>query len=396
VKPKLGIPDWILPQAFDAARDVPQYDFAPNNEDLLLTTVRKKALTKEALTEVKRLDRLFDAVVISLMVTYVLLVYMWVSGYVPWWVAVPAFTALRTSFAGGGHYFVHRKRPCLGDYFFDLNYVGSCIAIDGHVLVHHSYTQSEADSKRGFFGGMMGIPRLLRIPVHTVFQLGHQLTGMLLRGWSLAIESPDMTHLGLWQIVRQLRPNSMPFSWGFWAVQLWLRFEMVLALWGGVGWAWLFQFCTTVWWNTFLIVASHDFETVLEKDSKDWARFQLLNSHDLSIVGNRWIDCFLSAGLSPHRAHHIFPYQRSGFSNIYSSMHLAAAAKEHGLPWEKPKNFFTEIVPFIFRMYVWAPVSDPVTRKSRHKSFLAEHLDPSCYKYIVDYIVAGFLGDGSI
>merc|ERR1719491_41272 len=101
-----------------------------------------------------------------------------------------------------------------------------------------------------------------------------------------------------------------------------------------------------------------------------------MNAHDLSIVGNPWIDCFLSAGLSPHRAHHVLPYQRSGFANIYSEKHLAAAAQNHGLPWLPAKNFFTEIFPLIFRMYLWSPVSDPIIRRPYYDTFLPRTSSP--------------------
>jgi hypothetical protein len=148
--------------------------------------------------------------------------------------------------------------------------------------------------------------------------------------------------------------------------------------------------------NTMMVVSSHDFVDVFEKGAKDWGRYQLLNSHDMSLTGNPWVDCFLSAGLSPHRAHHIFPYQRSGFANVYSNTVLAEAAKEHGLPWLKAKNYYLEIFPKIFKMYLWSPVCDPVSRKNKHASFIEEHADPACYKYIADYIIAGFYGIGSL
>ena len=89
--------------------------------------------------------------------------------------------------------------------------------------------------------------------------------------------------------------------------------------------AWLVQFFLTLWFNTFLVVASHDFEesnseaelaVIPEPLRDDWAARQICLSYDLSVVGNRWIDLFLSAGLSPHRVHHVLPYQGSGFANL--------------------------------------------------------------------------------
>merc|ERR1719181_708162 len=99
------------------------------------------------------------------------------------WAAVLPLLILRTSIAGGGHYFVHRKKPHIGDALFDINYVGMAFtAQDGHVLLHHAYTQSDADVKRGFFGGMIGIPRLWRVPVHTIHKFFHVCSGMFIRG----------------------------------------------------------------------------------------------------------------------------------------------------------------------------------------------------------------------
>lgn len=149
-----GIPHFLLPPKFDAASDIPTYDFNPKDKSLFLTSARRRILDPTAQRTIKKLDNLFDIVVAALCACYAALVVAWLSGLVPWWVAVPAFTVLRTSIAGGGHYYVHRKKPFVGDVLFDLNYVGMAFtAQDGHVLIHHAYTQSDADVKRGFFGG---------------------------------------------------------------------------------------------------------------------------------------------------------------------------------------------------------------------------------------------------
>ena len=80
--------------------------------------------------------------------------------------------------------------------------------------------------------------------------------------------------------------------------------------------AWLVQFFLTLWINTFLVVASHDFEESISEEElavipvplrSDWAAQQICLSYDLSVVGNRWIDLWLTAGLSPHRVHHVLP-----------------------------------------------------------------------------------------
>lgn len=397
VKNKLGIPHFLLPPKFEAADDIPTYDFDPNNKKLLLNTARKKILDPKVQKEIKRLDNKFDNIAYCLMAVYACLLYTWLEGYIAWFIAVPAFTILRTGIAGAGHYFVHRPQPNFLSAVFDFNYVGMAFtAQDGHTLIHHMYTQSDADVKRGFFGGMMGVPRIFRMLVHTLHKLGHVTTGIMIRGYEVELEPDNNEHQGAQHHVRAIFPRRLPINWQFWLMHIWLRVELALALWSGVGGAWLMQFCTSLWMNTLMVVSSHDFVDVYEKDSKDWGRYQLLNSHDLSLTGNPWVDCFLSAGLSPHRAHHIFPYQRSGYANIFSNTYLAEAAKEHGLPWLKPKNYCTEIFPTIFKMYLWSPVCNPISRKPEHASFLEEHLDLECYKYIASYIIAGFYGIGSL
>ena len=94
-------------------------------------------------------------------------------------------------------------------------------AQDGHVLIHHAYTQSDADVKRGFFGGMMGIPRLLRVPVHTLHKLGHVLTGMLVRGYECEFEPDNDEHQGAQEHLRRLNGYKLwaAANWQFWAAQ---------------------------------------------------------------------------------------------------------------------------------------------------------------------------------
>lgn len=384
-----------MPESFSASEDIPTYNFDKNDGSLLLNKVRKHILAKGVQQRIKLLDKLFDMTVIALVVSYVCLLGLWLTGDVPWFVAVPAFAILRTSLAGGGHYYLHRAGKALGDVLFDINYVGTAATgIDGHCLLHHMYTQSDADVKRGFFGGMMGVPRLLRIPVHTLHKLGHATTGMLLKGYEFEFDQEGLENQGVYTKLRNM--NIMSVNWKFWCVQVLLRLELVLAVYLGLFWSWLGQFVLSLWMNTLLVVSSHDFEDIMAKDSKDWAEYQLLNAHDMSITGNPWVDCFLSAGLAPHRAHHILPYQRSGFANHYSNEFLALACKEKGLPWLPAKNLFTEILPDIVGRQLFVPVCHPVSRKQLYSSFFSEHLSPSAWCYSLKYIVLGFTGIGSL
>jgi hypothetical protein len=129
--------------------------------------------------------------------------------------------------------------------------------------------------------------------------------------------------------------------------------------------AWLVQFFVTLWFNTFLVVASHDFE---ESDSgadlaaipaplrDDWAARQICLSYDLSVIGNRWIDLFLSAGLSPHRVHHVLPYHGSGFANLATEETVREVCAEAGITWERPRNLLFDRFPAVIRHYLFCPV----------------------------------------
>ena len=145
-----------------------------------------------------------------------------------------------------------------------------------------------------------------------------------------------------------------------------------------------------------MVVSSHDFTSVEDPETRDWGRFQILNAHDMTITGCKYVDVFLSAGLSEHRSHHVFPYQRSGFANIATTPLLERAARAHGIAWDAPKGLFSAILPAVVASYVWAPVQDPIVRKPIFKNFADEHLNLAVYKCCAGYVLAGLLGIGSI
>jgi len=154
----------------------------------------------------------------------------------------------------------------------------------------------------------------------------------------------------------------------------------------------------TLWVNTLLVVASHDYEEqdIHSADTKDWGKFHLENTEDLTITGNAYVDCFLSAGLSPHRAHHLFPYQRSGWANIYTTQYIKAAAEKCGYEWKAPANFWTDRCPSLTRSYLLGALADPLTRKPVYDSFFHEHFAVRPYFTMVKYILAGIVGIGAI
>ena len=64
VKHKLGIPHFLLPPGFDAATDIPTYNFDPTDESQLLTTARKRVLAPDVQRTIRRLDDLFDGIIV--------------------------------------------------------------------------------------------------------------------------------------------------------------------------------------------------------------------------------------------------------------------------------------------------------------------------------------------
>ena len=150
----------------------------------------------------------------------------------------------------------------------------------------------------------------------------------------------------------------------FWLIRAWLVAEFALCLGTGHILAWLIQFFLTLWFNTFLVVASHDFEESVTEDElavipvplrNDWAAQQICLSYDLSVVGNRWIDLFLSAGLSPHRVHHVLPWHGSGFANLASEATVREVCAEVGIAWERPRNLMFERFPAVMKHYLLLP-----------------------------------------
>ena len=289
------------------------------------------------------------------------------------WAFVVITVLTRTALAGAGHYHVHRKwkrRPQgkrftlpIAKALFDINYVGtSLIGTDGHVLLHHPYMSSGADVKKTFFDSMLRLHPLLRIPGHTLHKLGIALTGLSLRGREIAkFERPQVV-----DDKSDKKPAPDAPRTDFWLVRALILVELGLCLATGHIVAWLVQFFVTLWFNTFLVVASHDFEDSKNQDEElamvpeplrnDWAARQICLSYDLTVVGNRWIDIFLSGGLSPHRVHHVLPWQGSGFANLASEASVREACEQAGITWQRPRNLILDRFPAVIKHYLFCPV----------------------------------------
>lgn len=406
ILPKLGVPPFLLSPDFDARTDLPHLDY--RDEGSLLADIRRTVFAAVSRTRMRRWDRIFDAVTWAIGIGHIATLVLLIAGVLPAWMFVTITVLTRTALAGAGHYQVHRKwrrkpkgrRPALplAKALFDINYVGtSLIGTDGHVLLHHPYMGSGADVKKTFFDAMLRLHPLLRIPGYTIHKLGIALTGLSMRGREIAqFERPPGSQPGDHDDAREQRRNEKAENDAsgeqtnadkkankaktrkdrkkatdasrsdFWLVRALLLIELGLCIGTGHVLAWFVQFFIALWFNTFLVVSSHDFEEAKSDEDElaglpqhlrnDWAAQQVWLSYDLSVVGNRWIDLFLSAGLSPHRVHHVLPWQGSGFANLASEAAVREACERAGIPWQRPRNLILDRFPKVIKHYLFCPV----------------------------------------
>jgi hypothetical protein len=402
IHPKYNAPPFLFKEDFNGWRDTPKYNF--QNKEQLLNKIKTRINDPEFKQKIDRQDFLFDAIGISLFAIYLVIQWLYLNSneYLPNYLFITTIVVLRISLAGVGHYLIHRPQVGVNKILanvFDINYVPLALVVtDGHTLLHHPFTQSEVDIKKSVFTAILELPRYYRIPVHSFHKIGHLVTGMFIRIIDLflltfKIGAKDL--YGSWQF-------GIPHFVGSLGMHLLLLGELVL-FWihGAVG-VWLAQFVITTWISTFMIVASHDFEQrelddeltlSIDWSQKDWAIDQINNSYDLTMIGNKYIDCFLSAGLSPHRVHHVLPQQRSGFANILSEDIVRTEAEKFGIEWLKPKNFFIERLPLLFVHYLAVP-----SRMAKENNFgiIKEHFHPQALIKTIDYAFKGWTGVGSI
>ncbi len=402
VHPKCNAPPFLFNQGFNSWNDTPRYNF--QKEGQLLNQIRTRLNEPEMKKNVAQMDFLFDVVSVLLVIAYVLVQWLRldVNQYMPIYVFIPLMTMLRISLSGVGHYLIHRPQVGLNKIWanvFDINYVPlTMVVTDGHSLLHHPFTESEVDIKKNVFTFMLELPRYYRVPIHTLHKIGHVVTGMFIRIIEISILSlkvgvKDM--YGSWQL-------GLPHFIGSFAMRFLLLGELILFCIHGDIVAWLGQFLITMWISTFMIVASHDFEEEKSNtvpaseenwDDKDWAVLQIENSYDLTMIGNKYVDCFLSAGLSPHRVHHVLPHQKSGFANIVSEDIVREEAEKFNVEWLEPKNFWSDRLPLLAQHYLGVPSK---MAKEKQWGVLKEHFHPQALNTTLDYIVKGFTGIGSI
>ncbi|WP_336082381.1 cytochrome b5 domain-containing protein [Nocardia sp. SSK8] len=396
IHPKNNAPDFLFKEGFNSWDDTPKYKFDDKND--LLHKIKARIKEPELAARLKRMDRMFDIVVAFLIFAYFAVqgLRLWDTSWMPLPVFVIAMVLLRSSLAGFGHYAIHRAQKGWNKYAvnaFDMNYVAlSFVTADGHALLHHPHTQSEVDIKKNVFTMMMQVPRLYRVPIHTVHKFGHLLTGMIIRLLDVCrltrkVGIKDM--YGTWG-------GALPHFIGSFGVRFLLVAEVVVFTLAGDFWAWALQFVITLWISTFMVVASHDFEVPTEElhtETEDWAVNQLEQAYDLTVVGNKYVDCFLSAGLSSHRVHHVLPFQRSGFANIATEDVVREESAKFGVEWLPAKSFFGDRFPKLCRTYLLAPSREA---QDNRWGIVREHCAPTALKTCVTYTVQGFTGIGTV
>ena len=387
---------FLFKDDFNSWRDTPKYSF--DNKDDLMHRVKARLAEPALAARIKRMDTLFNVVVVLLAIGYFAVqgVRLAEPRWMPLWAFVIAMVLLRSSLVGYGHYALHRAQRGLNRVFsnaFDLNYIAlSLVVADGHTLLHHPYTQSDVDIKKNVFTMMMRLPRLYRVPVHTLHKFGHTVTGMAVRiadVWNMTRKVGVKEGYGSWR-------NALPHFLGSSGVRLLLVSEMVVFALAGDFWAWALQFVATLWVSTFMVVASHEFEDETEESvvvGEDWGVDQVEHANDLMVIGNRYVDCFLSAGLSSHRVHHVLPFQRSGFANIVTEDVLREESAKFGVEWLPAKSFVTDRLPKLCRTYL---LSRSRQAREQNWGFLREHLSPAALKESVNYVAGGFAGIGSV
>lgn len=107
----------------------------------------------------------------------------------------------------------------------------------------------------------------------------------------------------------------------------------------------------------------------------------------MDVVGNQYIDCFLTAGLGCHRVHHLLPGQKSGFANVISEPAVRQACKEKGFPWQPNQNYVTQRLPKLASFYFFNP-------SEYGSNFITESLSIPGFFKTLQFMLQGFTGFG--
>jgi hypothetical protein len=380
------LPKFLMPKKFDAKENLPSYDFNREGQfqkEVIDAMKQDKDLTKK----IKQMDQLFDVVCAALCVFYLALNFAMCTGMVNPWICACLLVAVRTALGGAGHYGLHAAQPDWKSNLFNATYVGySLTAVDGHTLIHHSFTEQLPDVKRTFFSSMLSQPRIFRFPIHTLRSLALFVSGHFFR--ALVVTYDYLTVEGF--------KHHLSFFALYWITRGIMLAEMAACIMNGLFVPWMFQFTVTLWWNMILIVSSHELvkdpESIHDNSGdvspEDWGLFQIQHANDTIVSGITWIDSFLTAGLACHRVHHLFPFQKSGFANIVSVPIVRKLAAKRGVPWKRSKIIWIDQLPETLNFLVNCPM-----RSDKKTSFLEENFHPASMVNMAQYVFFGFLGE---
>ena len=304
VHPTNNAPEFLFNEGFDTWSDTPKYEF--DNKNDLLHRIKARLKEPALAARLKRMDTIFNVVVAVLAILYfgVQGLRLAEPGWIPLPVFVIAMVLLRSSLAGFGHYAIHRAQKGWTKVWsnsFDINYIAlAFVTADGHTLLHHPHTQSDVDVKKNVFTMMMRVPRLYRVPIHTLHKFGHMFSGMTLR----LLEVCKLTRkVGVRDMYGTWR-GALPHLFGAFGMRFLLFAEFVAFTVAGDFWAWALQFVAALWISTFLVVSSHDFRGGAR--GAHGVRHRRLGRpparRGVRPKDRRQSlpDCFLSAGLSSH------------------------------------------------------------------------------------------------
>lgn len=116
----------------------------------------------------------------------------------------------------------------------------------------------------------------------------------------------------------------------------------------------------------------------------------------MTVIGNKFIDTFLTGGLGSHRVHHVLPYQKSGFSNIVSEPIIREVCDEFKIEWKPTKNFLFTRLPGLYSYYIMGAGRLPGAEIAGMAGVIKEAFSLESFKSVITFIVLGFTGIGSI
>jgi hypothetical protein len=114
--------------------------------------------------------------------------------------------------------------------------------------------------------------------------------------------------------------------------------------------------------------------------------FQVQCTSEMVFTGNPWVDVFISTGQTCHAAHHILPFQKSGWSNVVVLPLVRALAEKRGVVWKAPVPFWSRLLPRYVSTVVTAPPTGGLT-----EGFFEENMSLDALKLAAAYVMEAAL-----